>query len=90
MRVTSIRIEWSDGSDGSIGYFANGKPVGSNWEGFEALLALVRSNPNAAVSVKGAGTSLGGEDLEHSVPFADRFSELVDALAGRRLIWDLL
>jgi len=88
--VTPIVIEWSEAADGRVGYFVNTQPVGSDREGFDAVLALVRTHPDAPVTLKGGGAGLGGQDLAATTPFADRFPELLAALGGRGLTWDLL
>ncbi|HET9399169.1 MAG TPA: hypothetical protein VFO45_10165 [Sphingomicrobium sp.] len=88
--MTSITIEWRDAGDRSVSYWVNGRQVGRDCEGFDAVLALVREHPDAQVVLKGGGASLGGESLEDSTPFANRFHELVEALGNRSLNWDLL
>jgi hypothetical protein len=88
--MASITIGWREEGDGSIGYRVNDRPVGSDREGFDAVLAFVRTHPDAPVTLKGGGVGLGGEDLAASTPFADRFAELLDALGERSLTWNLL
>ena len=88
--MTSISIQWREEGDGSIGYRVNDRPLGSDREGFDAVLAFVRAHPDAPVTLKGGGVGLGGQDLAATTPFADRFSELTEALGERRLTWDLL
>ena len=88
--MTSITIGWREEGDGSIGYRVNDRPVGSDREGFDAVLAFVRAHPDAPVTLKDGGTGLGGQDLAATTPFADRFPELLDALGDRGFTWDLL
>jgi len=88
--MASITITWRDAGGGSVQYWADGHLLGSDCDGFDAVLALVRERPEAQVILKGGGASLGGESLEDTTPFADRFHELVEALGKRNLNWDLL
>lgn len=53
----------------------------------DKVLGLIRAHPDAAVTVELAGYSLGGRDIADATPFANRFDELVEALAGRPLNW---
>jgi len=75
---------------GRVHYLVNGDDVGCGGEGFDEVIELVRSHPDAAVTVEAASSPLGGQSLEGSTPFADRYGELVEALGERSLNWALL
>lgn len=85
----SITIEWRDAEDGSVQYSANGRELGSGDDGFDAALKLIRANPKATVTLKGVKPGLGGQSLGDTAPFANRFSELIEALGERNISWDL-
>ena len=87
--MTSITIEWRDEGDGAIGYRVNDRPVGSGREGFDAVLANIRTHPGAKVTLKNRAWGLGGQDLAATTPFTDRFPELLEALGERGLTWNL-
>lgn len=85
-----IDLAWRRKDDGPVHYLVNGADVGEGDEGFDAVLRLVRDNPGASVTVNAGVSPLGGESLEGSTPFADRYGELVEALGERSLGWSLL
>lgn len=88
--AAAIIVGWTCDSTGAACYSVNGRTVGRDRDGFDAVLETVRHNPEAQVILRGGGGALGGEDLADTTPFADRFPELVEALGGRSLTWDLL
>lgn len=87
--MTSMTIAWrpDDREPGEPCYVVDGDPVGSGRAGFDAVLGMIRARPDAAVTVELEGYSLGGLDIADATPFAARFDELVEALAGRPLNW---
>lgn len=87
--MMAITIEWRDAGDGTVRYWANGHCVGSDDEGFDAVLTMIRAHAKAVVTFKGIEPGLGGQSLGDTAPFAARFPELVEALRGRNLNWDL-
>ena len=88
--MAAITIAWRAEGDGSIGYLVDGRPVGSDRQGFDAVLAFVRAHPDEAVTLASGAAGLGGQDLAATTPFADRFPELLEALGERGLTWNLL
>lgn len=88
--VTRVVIAWSEAADGRVDYFVNTQPVGSDRDGFDAVLAFVRDNPQAEVMLEGWRSALGGQDLDATTPFADRFPEMREALGARSLTWSLM
>jgi len=88
--MTAITIAWRAEDDGSVRYLVNDRPVGSDREGFDAVLAFVRNHPGEAVTLASGAAGLGGQDLAATTPFADRFPELLEALGERSLTWNLL
>lgn len=84
--MNTLTITWGRDDDGTR-YRVNGNDVGKGDSGFDAVLARVRADPEAAVTLVIAELSLGGESLQDSTPFAARFPELLAALGPRRLLW---
>lgn len=83
---TVLTITWRrDG--GATLYRVNGDDVGADDAGFDAVLAVVRADPDAVVTLVTGGLSLGGESLQGATPFAARFAELREALGSRSLRW---
>ena len=70
-------------------YRVNGNDVGDGDAGFDAVLALVRAHPEAAVTLLIGELPLGGESLATATPFAARFPELVAAAGRRKLVWSI-
>lgn len=85
-----LTIAWRREDDGPVHYLVNGTDVGSGDDGFDGVLDLVREYREAGVTVRAASSPLGGESLEGSTPFAERYTELVEALGERSLNWSLL
>ena len=68
-------------------YRVNGNDLGDGDAGFDAVLALVRAHPHAAVTLFAGELPLGGGSLPAATPFAARFPELVAAVGQRKLLW---
>jgi hypothetical protein len=68
-------------------YRVNGNDVGEGDAGFDAVLALVRAHPDAAVTLLTREMPLGGQSLPAATPFAARFPELLAAVGHRKLLW---
>jgi hypothetical protein len=89
--MKEIRISWelTPEAPARPAYHVNDSPVGEGDEGFDRILDLVRSHKDARVilHVKQM-TSLGGGDLEESLPFGDRLDELGKELGERKIVYE--
>ncbi|MDX6576014.1 MAG: hypothetical protein QOE96_1967 [Blastocatellia bacterium] len=70
-------------------YYVDDCAVGEGDAGFEKILDAVRSHKNIQLSLKIPGiSSLGGGSLIDSLPFNERFEELMEALGENKLIFE--
>ncbi len=86
--MSALILTWRRDA-GGVHYRLNGVDVGAGDAGFDAVLAAIRDDPAATVTLTPDRLMLGGEDLAAATPFAARFAELTDALDGRLLTWSL-
>lgn len=86
MKKLTISWEPSPEDPSRVAYFLDGSPAGEGDRGFDRVLDAVRSQKNIEVILKVRGvTSLGGADLDESLPFGARLEELREALGENKL-----
>jgi hypothetical protein len=84
-----MTLRWERSGTGSVSYFVDGEPVGSDESGFERVLDLVSAS-DEPLTLHVRELSLGGGGLADELPFAPRLDELRRRLGERKLLYELL
>ncbi|CAN5484833.1 hypothetical protein BH09BAC6_BH09BAC6_01750 [soil metagenome] len=92
MEELVIRWEAIPGTPGQVMYYVNDVVAGSGDTGFDAIINILKQNPEIErVALKdGIGGGVGGESLSRSWPFEHRYDELKKTLGNRTLLIDYL
>ena len=93
MYIAPIIINWEilPKEVRAITYFVNGVKIGYDDAGFDKILALLKTDKQAKkVILKINAVTLGGESLESTLPFSNRFGEFKKALGTKKLIYEMV
>ncbi|MGA9365508.1 MAG: hypothetical protein WBW16_14185 [Bacteroidota bacterium] len=88
MKTMTVRWEHAPGDIHHVMYFIDNSPVGEDDEGFDKILDTIRTYKNIQVTLIIQHTPSGGNTLEDSLPFRERFDELIEALGKNKLIYE--
>ena len=89
--MESLTIRWESAPDDPARtiYFVNGAPAGEGDSGFDRVLEIVRSHPEAKIILKIVRISgFGGESLDSTLPFRERFGELKAAMGEKGFVYE--
>jgi hypothetical protein len=89
MKTLPLRWELRPGNPPHVMYYVDNSPLGEDDSGFDKILDMIRSRKNIQLALRMQYISpLGGGDLIDSLPFRNRFNELIEELGENKITYE--